>query len=67
MNFEEILSLARGTFEEKNKVFEPSVIIINYCIIINAYYNCNCIIKSKYNYISNKGLREECDKGEMWQ
>jgi len=46
MNFEEILSLARGTFEEQHRVLELSIIIIiNYFIIINAYYNCNFIIK----------------------
>jgi len=37
-NFEEILSRARGNFEEKNKVLESFMIIINYFIII-AYYN----------------------------
>ena len=45
MNFEEILSLAHGTFEEKHRVVELSIIIINYCIIINACYNCNFVIK----------------------
>jgi hypothetical protein len=45
-------------FEEKN-VMEPSIIIINYYIIIiitiTAYYNC--IINGQYNYyITNKGL-----------
>ena len=39
-SFEEILSLARGNFEDQNKVLEPSIIIINYLIIINnTYYN----------------------------
>jgi len=39
-NFEEILSSPYGNFEEQNKVLGPSIIIINYCvIIINAYYN----------------------------
>jgi hypothetical protein len=37
MNFEEILPLAHGTFEEQRRVLERSIIIINYCIIIN---NC---------------------------
>jgi len=37
--FEEIFSCALGNFEEQNKVLEPSIIIINCCIIINAYYN----------------------------
>jgi len=35
MNFEEIISRAQGDFEEQNKVLEPSIIIINYCDIIN--------------------------------
>jgi hypothetical protein len=65
MNFEEILSLEHGTFEEQRKDLELSVIMINYCIsIINAYDNCNCVIKSQYNFITNKCLREECNKGE---
>ena len=37
VHFEEILSLARGNLEEQNKVLGPSLIIINYCIIVNAY------------------------------
>jgi hypothetical protein len=57
-NFEEILSLAYGNYEEQTKVLELSVNIISYCtVIINASYNCNCIINSQYNYyISNKSL-----------
>jgi len=39
INFKEILSCAHGNLEEQNKVLEPSLIIINCCIIINAYYN----------------------------
>jgi hypothetical protein len=36
----EILTCAHGNFEERNKVLESSIIIINYCIInISAYYN----------------------------
>jgi len=38
-NFEEILSRARGNFEAQNKVLELSIIIVNYCIIMNAHYN----------------------------
>ena len=50
-NFEEILSLAHGNYEEQTEVLQLSVIIINYCtVIINASYNCNCIINSQYNY-----------------
>ena len=42
INLEEILSGARGNFEEQNKVLEPSTIITNYYItIINAYNNNN--------------------------
>ena len=48
INFDEILSRTHGNFEEQNKVLEPSITI--YCIIINAYYNYNCIINSQYNY-----------------
>jgi hypothetical protein len=36
-NFAEILSCAHGNFEEHNKVLDPSIITINYCIIINAH------------------------------
>ena len=40
INLEEILSRAHGNFEEQNKVLEPFlIIIINYCITINAYYD----------------------------
>ena len=39
LNFGEILSLAHGNFEEKNKILEPSIIFINYSNIINAHYN----------------------------
>jgi len=39
INFEEILSDGCGDFERQNKVLESSIIIINYCIIINAYFN----------------------------
>lgn len=45
LNFEEILSLAYGDFEEQSKVLEPSVIIVNYCIIVNNAY-CNIL----FNY-----------------
>jgi len=34
INFEEILARALGIFGEENKVFEPSIITVNYCIII---------------------------------
>jgi len=35
-----IISHAHGNVEEGNKLLEPSIIIINYCIIIiNAYYS----------------------------
>jgi hypothetical protein len=47
VNFEGILSGSYGNFEEHNKVLEPSIITINYCIVIiiiiimtiNVYYN----------------------------
>jgi len=64
-HIEEILSRARGNFEEQNTVLEPSI-ISNYCIIIiiNAYYNY-CIINASYNYyISHEFLPEECDQEE---
>jgi hypothetical protein len=66
INFEEILSRVHRSFKTQNKVLESSIIIIDYCIIINnAYYNYNCIINSQYNnYISNAGLLKECDKDE---
>jgi len=50
ISFKEILSGGHGSFEEQNKVLEPVMIIINYCIIImNAFYNCT--ISAQYNYI----------------
>jgi len=62
INFEEIISRINGNFEEQNMVLEPS--IINYCIIIIAYYSCTmnsqcncyiCIIKaSSRNAIRKK-------------
>jgi len=62
INFEEIPSRAHWNFEEQNKVFESSVIIIPlllmYLIIILYNY---CIVKSLY-FISNIGLLEEYDK-----
>jgi hypothetical protein len=46
VDFEEMLLRARGNFEEQNNILGPSTIITNYfiIIIINAYYNYNCII-----------------------
>jgi len=38
-----ILSRAHGNFELQTKVLDPSIVIINYCIIIiNAYYIFFC-------------------------
>ena len=39
INVEGILSRGHGNFEKQNKVLGPSIVIINYCIITNAYYN----------------------------
>jgi len=39
IKFRESLSHGHGNFEDQNKFLEPSVIIINDCIIISAYYN----------------------------
>jgi len=39
MNFEEIVSCAHGNFEEQTTVLGSFIIIINYCIMINAYFN----------------------------
>ena len=42
---------------------EPSINVINYCIIMKAYYNY--IINAEDNYyISNQGFPEECDMEE---
>jgi hypothetical protein len=46
---------AQGNFEEQNKGSGSSTIIINYCIVINAYYNY---------YISTTGLLLARDKEE---
>jgi len=37
--FRRILRHTYGNFEAQNKVLEPAIIIINFCIIINVYYN----------------------------
>jgi hypothetical protein len=39
IHFDEILSRASGKCEEQNKVLQSSIVITNYCIISNAYYN----------------------------
>jgi hypothetical protein len=63
INIKEILFFVFFYFEEQNTVFVMCLIIVNYCIIINAYFNY--IINAKHNYyISNQILREECDKHE---
>ena len=41
INFEEIFSCAHGNFDAQNKVLELSIIIIDYSIIMNAYYIYN--------------------------
>jgi hypothetical protein len=47
INLEEIILRAPGNFVAQNKVLEPPVIIINYCIItINVYCNYNYIINA---------------------
>jgi hypothetical protein len=60
IKFKVILLYAGGNFEDQNKVFKSSIIIINCCIsIINACYNY--IMNAYYPYVSYKGLKE-CDK-----
>ena len=39
INSEAFFSRARGNSGEQNKVFVSSIIFINYCVIINEYYN----------------------------
>ena len=61
INFEEFLPRTHGNFVEQNEILRSSIIIIiNYCnfiVIIDAHY----IVEAKNNnYISNKGLLEEC-------
>ena len=53
-----------GVTMKQNKMFESSIIIINYFILINVYYNY--IINAQYDYYSsnNNDLVEECDKEE---
>ena len=43
-HFEEIISRAHGNFEVQNKALEPSVIIINYCIILKFIGQCIILI-----------------------
>jgi len=41
VTLEETLLHTHGKFEKRNNVLEPSIIVINYCIIIviNAHYH----------------------------
>ena len=50
----------------QNTVLEFHIIIINYWVIVNVYYNFNCIINSWYSYIIFliKASPEDCDKEE---
>jgi hypothetical protein len=41
------MSRAHRNSEEKNKVLESSMIIINYCITIDEY--CNCVVNNNNN------------------
>ena len=43
VNFEETLSRVHRKFEKRNNVLQPSIMVINYCIII--------IINAQYHYI----------------
>jgi len=38
-DFVDILSPPNGKYEQQNKLLKYFIIIINYCIIINSYYN----------------------------
>jgi hypothetical protein len=55
-----------GNFEEPNKGMDSSITTINYCIIINAYYNYNSIIiHDKLLYkIANEDLLKEYKEEE---
>ena len=53
-----------GNFEEQTKVLVPSIININYCIIINNQYYNYINNAQYYCHISHKGLNEEHDKEE---
>jgi hypothetical protein len=59
--FGEIFSRTHENSEEQNKVLQPSIIIINYrIIIINTY---NYTINALYDYyVPNIGLLKECNK-----
>ena len=48
----------------QNTVLEFPILIINYCVFINVFYNFNFIINSSYYYISNEVLPEDYDKEE---
>jgi hypothetical protein len=61
--FRMYFSRAYGNIVEENKVLESSIIIIKYCMIINAYYNYVINMLDNY-YVSNTGNLEECDKEE---
>ena len=50
MNLEEIISRVQEDCDEQNKVLETSIIIINYCVIINACNYYNYVISLQYNY-----------------
>ena len=58
INFEEIILRAHGCFEEQNKVLASSIIIINYCIIININAQCNYYTRNKAS--SRNTIRTKC-------
>ena len=68
INIEEILSRTHGNFEAQNKVLEPSIIIINYCISINAHYNCIINVWcNSYIMILRKASSRNAIRKTIWQ
>ena len=58
-------------FEEPNKVLGPSIIIINYIVIviINTCYNYNYIINLQHNYhiYLKKTFSKNAIRKQMWK
>ena len=69
VKFEEILSRVHGNFDDQNKVLEPSITIINYCvIIINAcYIYIVKLMRSKIITIIIKASTWNAIRKKMWK
>ena len=64
INFDEILSLARENFEEKNRILKNSTLLITIVLSLLMHTRIYWLINAVWLlfYISNKSLLEECHK-----